>query len=1670
MNRTNRNHQYALRKTHFGVGSVVVGVLLAGLLQAPAVLASETTTAASETGIVAESEASRNLREKIAELTSLKDQLQDAAERSTVEQAIVNAQGALETGQDTVINAYLNHLSSVISHARQVVAAQAPLTNTEVREAAPVEPSHETETIESRSTSEELNAPVNEISENQPDSTRFRSAADQGGSETPQSLGEPVLLEFSTEGLTLSADDPTAYEDANYRGLQNLINGDLGDGNFVLTELKWGTSKQLPQTVHFTFHEPTALEHFVLHKRINNNGTLTKYRVAIQKEDDSLVTSEDIAVAFTELNPEFSLKEFGRLKKVSITFLEAYSGRSEEAARLNLHELTLRGISFFKTSNIVGKQVASDRLRIEASREDYETSPQRGPENLLDGNYSSLAELEWDGSKHLPQTLTLHLQDGQTSNLTGFVLYKRPSSNGSVTEYSLKTYNGDTLVESFENVAVDFKANLSSIALNGSPVTKLVVVVQKAKSSNGQEVNHQMTLRELKLFEADPIEENRPDSTTEPGSADENGGESSSDGTGVSNTEGGLSDSNGEHTGEETPPVEDFPNLPVPENYLIERNLQGLADRKVIHKSDADFTEDGTYTFSADELGILKNLDQGVLHLDVKVDHIEAGQQLDVFKLYTDDNNFFRIFAFIDGNNLEFGMEGKKDGNTYLNNAYKNTVLHTQLGKWSSITYLKTGNRTRFFVNGRNSTTQPILQNADKLILASDTSTVVYGSTDTSKGQLTLGDLTVYNNPNVVSDTSGVTDNPLSLRYFRNYPSQAQQPLTIARVAHAGEGKDNFVEVFFNRSVAAIGQPDLALGNGSYVKFIRQTGSNSILYQVKDADYGVRITGLRAKEGDHSLYNSSFGPVHLDGIVPRLEKVSIDDNNTNLVYTGSWTSEAGDGKFNRTGRYTSGNGPRAVTLYFEGTGVDMYAERHNAHADLLVELDGEAIDYNEQLGLGRDGKFSLYIPADQTRQRQERIFTLDQLQAGKHALTLSVDPANADKQLYLDVFDLFGENARVLTKDEYFSDLVAEKERLVGLAADSSKVTDAEVFATKRTAFETELAKAVPSISVVKQALAEMAALIVEENQDTPGSTEGGESGSGDSSTPAPTEGGSEEISAAEARRLLAEYTDELAGYLARLDASSQEWVDYLTEFNAYSRALLAEMDNDAEVIEQYKEAKTNVDMFRGLVNGGATDQPGSGDNTSPGSTEGGESGSGETPTPAPTEGGESGSGETPTPGSTEGSESGSGETPTPGSTEGSESGSGETPTPGATEGGESGSGETPTPAPTEGDESGTTTDQPGQGSGLDLAALEEVIATALALEEENLSETQAGQLAELLETAAAARTAESQDQVDEVVALFEEWLSGLDAPEESTSPGSSESTGSQPGSGSSESTGSQPGSGSSESTGSQPGSGTSDGTGSQPGSGTSESTSNQDGSASSDSQSGNENSGTAAERPSLDATSVVRLREIVSELEGYIPRLAGEEWPAYLNQFRDLANRILTSGTPTQLATHLAEGEELIELLRGVFAEAEQGNQSADVTEKGKGLLNEGPKAFEVGLILNENLTHELPAFDGGLSLNENLMHEVPSFEGGLTLNENLTHQVPTFDGSLVPNYAPTLQLPSLNPASLKPAAAAKVVQKEDKTDVILPNTAGAEGLLLTGMGLMTLGAAVALRRRKEK
>lgn len=91
--------------------------------------------------------------------------------------------------------------------------------------------------------------------------------------------------------------------------------------------------------------------------------------------------------------------------------------------------------------------------------------------------------------------------------------------------------------------------------------------------------------------------------------------------------------------------------------------------------------------------------------------------------------------------------------------------------------------------------------------------------------------------------------------------------------------------------------------------------------------------------------------------------------------------------------------------------------------------------------------------------------------------------------------------------------------------------------------------------------------------------------------------------------------------------------------------------------------------------------------------------------------------------------------------------------------------------------------------------------------------------------------------------------------------------------------------------------------------------------------------------------------------------------------------------------------------------------------------------------------LIPEPPAFEGGISPNENLLHKVPTFEHGMSPNENLTHGIP-----------------AVKPASIQSSRS----QDEPRTKD-LPKTSGVGNLFLTALGLVSLGVTVVSRRRRN-
>ncbi|HEL1619609.1 TPA: YSIRK-type signal peptide-containing protein, partial [Streptococcus suis] len=455
MNRQDKNYQklyqYSIRKRNWGVGSVVVGIFLAGMLQAPTVLANTGATASEPT-------------------------IENQADTG----------GGAEGGSEA---------------AQPIATTPAPAAATPAPTPAPAEsttPGAETP-AETPTSAPNLQPEDTAIAEPQPDTT----------STTPYtSVGSPVIIEVSNDEFVLTG-NPTHYQTANNRSMDNLINGDPGDNtnpqdDYVVAELAW-SGRSLPEAVTFTFNTAEKLDHMLIHRRINNNGTLKKYRVEVFADNsETPASTEEITITNPQANERevYSLSSHEAVKKVRVTFLEAVNGSNQ---RRN-NTLTIKEITFFKESTIRGELVDSSTLVASGDSAAYQGN--RGVSNLIDGKFSTLTETKWDDSHRNNQTITIRKNDNGPLELTGLVLYKRSGGNGSLTKYAVTTRRNGAEVQSFPEVSVARLASLSSLVLDGREVDEVEIRVLEVRNRNDGLENHDLTLREVKLFQRTPQPEN----------------------------------------------------------------------------------------------------------------------------------------------------------------------------------------------------------------------------------------------------------------------------------------------------------------------------------------------------------------------------------------------------------------------------------------------------------------------------------------------------------------------------------------------------------------------------------------------------------------------------------------------------------------------------------------------------------------------------------------------------------------------------------------------------------------------------------------------------------------------------------------------------------------------------------------------------------------------------------------------------------------------------------------------------------------------------------------------------------------------------------------------------------------------------------------------------------
>ncbi|HFI0795184.1 TPA: sialidase domain-containing protein [Streptococcus suis] len=311
----------------------------------------------------------------------------------------------------------------------------------------------------------------------------------------------------SSDRLLVTGED--VYEDSFRRGLGNLMDGNLE----TLTELRWNLTDKitLPQTISIQTRNQQAiqLDKLALFKRINNYGTVTKYR--IKTYDGTTLTHDsgiiEVPYAQTEDSYKFTSRVFAN--KVELIILEA----KFRPDIINNRTMTIKEVELYEVGVAVEEQPAFrvekiDRSRLSVRGENvYEDTFGRGLSNLMDGNKESLTELRWNLTDRitLPQTITIQTTNGQATRFHSLVMTKRINNNGTVTKYRIKAYNGVNLVHQSTEISVPYERESETYQFTRDVrADRVELIILEARVRPNQINNRMMTLKEVELFEYVP--------------------------------------------------------------------------------------------------------------------------------------------------------------------------------------------------------------------------------------------------------------------------------------------------------------------------------------------------------------------------------------------------------------------------------------------------------------------------------------------------------------------------------------------------------------------------------------------------------------------------------------------------------------------------------------------------------------------------------------------------------------------------------------------------------------------------------------------------------------------------------------------------------------------------------------------------------------------------------------------------------------------------------------------------------------------------------------------------------------------------------------------------------------------------------------------------------------
>ena len=221
---------------------------------------------------------------------------------------------------------------------------------------------------------------------------------------------------------------------------------------------------------------------------------------------------------------------------------------------------------------------------------------------------------------------------------------------------------------------------------------------------------------------------------------------------------------------------------------------------------------------------------------------------------------------------------------------------------------------------------------------------------------------------------------------------------------------------------------------------------------------------------------------------------NYDDQAKQLEYSPGWHHETNSaGKYQNTeswasfGRMTDEQKKNtSVTAYFYGTGLEIKGFVDPGHGIYKVSLDGKVLDYKDGQGNASvlDGK-KYFSGKASSRQGDQTIVRLTDLEEGWHALRLQLDPERNDLGrnigIQVDQFITHGENSALYTKEEVIQAMQQWKTDLE--AFDQSDLKDTpvarqafkrnlETFSRQLTASPVEVEKLLLTVASLQEILA----------------------------------------------------------------------------------------------------------------------------------------------------------------------------------------------------------------------------------------------------------------------------------------------------------------------------------------------------------------------------------------------------------------------------------------------------------------------------------------------------------------------------------------------------------------------------------------------------------------------